>query len=160
FARSFDYHAAADIFREHAALSAFENDGARDFDLGALVKISDTSFDALEPVTWPAREGENNTRFFAAGGFFTPDRKARFVSPETPALREITNDAYPFRLNTGRVRDQWHTMTRSGLSPRLGQHSPEPFVEVHPADAARYRLKDFARVRTAHGEGIYRVRVS
>jgi assimilatory nitrate reductase catalytic subunit len=91
------------------------------------------------------REGEqaDATRFFADGGFFTPDRKARFVAPEAPALREVTSDGYPFVLNTGRVRDQWHTMTRSGLSPRLGQHTPEPFVEVHPADARFFGLKDF-----------------
>jgi assimilatory nitrate reductase catalytic subunit len=108
------------------------------------------------------REGEqaDATRFFADGGFFTPDRKARFIAPEAPALREVTSDAYPFVLNTGRVRDQWHTMTRSGLSPRLGQHAPEPFVEVHPADARLFGLKDFARVATAHGEGIFRVRLS
>ncbi len=60
-------------------------------------------------------------------------------------------------LNTGRVRDQWHTMTRTGLSPRLGQHTPEPFVEVHPDDAAALELKDFARIATAHGEGIFKV---
>ena len=47
------------------------------------------------------------------GGFYTPDRKARFVAPERPAPREATSKAFPFRLNTGRVRDQWHTMTRS-----------------------------------------------
>lgn len=44
---------------------------------------------------------------------------------------------FPFRLNTGRIRDQWHTMTRSGLSPRLSAHMAEPFVEIHPEDAAR-----------------------
>ena len=63
-------------------------------------------------------------------------------------------------LNTGRVRDQWHTMTRTGLSPRLGQHSPEPFVEVHPEDARALGLKDFARVATAYGEGIFKVALS
>lgn len=63
-------------------------------------------------------------------------------------------------LNTGRVRDQWHTMTRTGLSPRLGQHKPEPFVEVHPDDAATLELTDFACVRTAHGEGIFKVSLS
>jgi assimilatory nitrate reductase catalytic subunit len=68
------------------------------------------------------------------------------------------SDAYPFVLNTGRVRDQWHTMTRTGLSPRLAAHMPEPFVEVHPDDAGG--LGDFARVTTAHGEGVFRVRLS
>ena len=124
----------------------------------ALAEISDASFDALDPVVWPAREGQSDdTRFFADGGFFTPDRKARFVAPEVPALRSAPSNDYPFVLNTGRVRDQWHTMTRTGLSPRLGQHTPEPFVEIHPDDAAALELKDFARIATAHGEGIFKV---
>ena len=155
---AFAYESAADIFREHTALSAFENNGTRDFDIGALAEISDASFDALDPVVWPARVGQSDgTRFFADGGFFTPDRKARFVAPEVPALRSAPSNDYPFVLNTGRVRDQWHTMTRTGLSPRLGQHTPEPFVEVHPDDAAALELKDFARIATAHGEGIFKV---
>ena len=158
FADAFAYRSAADIFREHAALSAFENNGTRDFDLGALATIGDASFDALDPVIWPCREGKSaETRFFAEGSFFTPDRKARFIAPEAPALREGASNDYPFVLNTGRVRDQWHTMTRTGLSPRLGQHAPEPFVEVHPADARALGLKDFARIATAHGEGIFKV---
>jgi assimilatory nitrate reductase catalytic subunit len=161
-AAEFAYASAADVFREHAALSTFENDGARDFDLGALAHIDDETFDALDPLVWPMRQGEGaeETRFFADGGFFTPDRKARFIAPEVPALRDAASDAYPFILNTGRVRDQWHSMTRSGLSPRLGQHTPEPFVEVHPADARCFGLTDFARVATAHGVGIFKVSLS
>ena len=161
FADGFAYESAADIFREHAALSAFENDGTRDFDLGALSDVSDESFDALDPVVWPCRDGEGaDVRFFADGGFYTADRKARFVSPEAPALRDAASNEYPFVLNTGRVRDQWHTMTRTGLSPRLGQHSPEPFVEVHPEDARALGLQDFARVATAHGEGLFKIKPS
>jgi len=162
FAKSFAYESAADIFREHAALSAFENNGTRDFDLGALAKIADESFDALDPVVWPCREGEvaGAMRFFADGGFFTLDRKARFIAPEVPALRGAPTEDFSFVLNTGRVRDHWHTMTRTGLSARLGLHSPEPFVEVHPGDARALGLKDFARVATLHGEGIFRVALS
>ena len=158
---AFAYQCAADIFREHAALSAFENDGARDFDIGALASLSDESFDALDPVVWPARKRESGeTRFFAAGGFFTPDRKARFIAPEPPALRGRISNECPLILNTGRVRDQWHTMTRTGLSPRLGQHAPEPFVEIHPDDADALRIKDLARVSTAYGDGIFKVVLS
>jgi assimilatory nitrate reductase catalytic subunit len=159
YADEFAYESAADIFREHAALSTFENDGTRDFDLGALSRIDDDSFDRLTPVLWPSREGEaaGNMRFFAEGGFFTPDRKARFVAPETPALRTPANDDFPFVLNTGRVRDQWHTMTRTGTSPRLALHAPEPFVEIHPDDASTHGLTDFARITTQHGNGIYKV---
>ena len=80
-------------------------------------------------------------RFFAAGGFFTPDRKAEFIAPAMPAPHAALSEHYPFRLNTGRVRDQWHTMTRSGLSPRLCAHAPEPFVAVHPADRGRGRMQ-------------------
>ena len=88
--------------------------------------------------------------------------KARFIAPEIPALRTETTAERPLRLNTGRIRDQWHTMTRSGMSPRLGQHLPEPFVEVHPDDAVRYGVTDdsFARVVTDYGQCILKVVVS
>ena len=107
-------------------------------------------------------EIEPQRRFFAAGGFFTNDRKARFVAPEIPALRTETTAGRPLRLNTGRIRDQWHTMTRTGISPRLGQHLPEPFVEIHPGDAARAGVADgdFARVTTDYGQCILKVVVS
>ena len=163
FGQAFDFTSAADIFREHAALSAFENNGARDFDIGALRALSDDAFDAMEPVLWPAREDATLVpRLFADGGFFTNDRKARFVAPEIPRLRSETSAGRPLRLNTGRIRDQWHTMTRSGLSPRLGQHLPEPFVEIHPDDAVRYGLADgdFARLVSDYGQCTLRVAVS
>jgi assimilatory nitrate reductase catalytic subunit len=167
FADAFSFTSPADVFREHAALSAFENDGSRDFDIGGLATISDAAYDALEPLQWPLRVGETpashrEKRFFAAGGFFTPDRKARFVPPTPPALQEATSPALPFRLNTGRIRDQWHTMTRTGQSPRLAAHLPEPFVEVHPADAAAMGLADggFARVASEHGAAILKVLVT
>jgi assimilatory nitrate reductase catalytic subunit len=161
FGEAFAFNSAAEIFREHAALSAFENDGARDFDIGAMKSISDEAFDAMAPVLWPLPFGAPAPapRFFAEGGFFANDRKARFVSPEIPALRTETKAERPLRLNTGRVRDQWHTMTRSGTSPRLSQHLPEPFVEIHPEDAQRFGVSggDFARVATDYGQCILKV---
>src|SRR5450432_1166820 len=164
FGAAFDFGSAADVFREHAALSAFENEGGRDFDIGALKSLSDEAFEAMAPVQWPTRSGdaEPQQRFFAEGGFFANDHKARFVAPEVPALRTETTAGRPLRLNTGRVRDQWHTMTRTGISPRLGQHMPEPFVEVHPDDAIRFAVADgdFARVVTDYGQCILRVVVS
>jgi assimilatory nitrate reductase catalytic subunit len=163
FGAAFDYKSAADVFREHAALSAFENNGSRDFDIGALKAVSDEGYDIMAPVLWPLREGaQSQVRLFAEGGFYTGDRKARFIAPEIPALRTETNPGRPLRLNTGRVRDQWHTMTRTGLSPRLGQHLPEPYVEIHPDDASRYGVDDdsFARVTTDYGQCILKVVVS
>ena len=167
FADAFGFTSPADIFREHAALSGFENEGGRDFDIAGLATIADGAYQALEPVQWPLRAGEKlqqagEKRFFAAGGFYTPDRAARFVSPQPPALAEATSPAFPFRLNSGRVRDQWHTMTRTGQSPRLAAHLAEPFVEVHPRDADRMGLADggFARVSSQHGAAILKVLVS
>jgi assimilatory nitrate reductase catalytic subunit len=164
FGAAFDFKSPADVFREHAALSAFENSGSRDFDLGALAEISDEAFDAMAPIIWPMRWGEiePQRRFFAAGGFYSNDRKARFIAPEIPALKSETTAGRPLRLNTGRIRDQWHTMTRTGISPRLSQHLPEPFVEIHPDDAARAGLADddFARVITDYGQCTLKVVVS
>src|SRR4030081_3705005 len=116
FGAAFDFNTAAEIFREHAALSAFENSGGRDFDIGALQSLSDEAFDELSPVLWPMRLGDiqPQQRFFSDGGFFANDHKARFIAPEIPALRTETTAGRPLRLYTRRIRDQWHTMTRSG----------------------------------------------
>src|SRR5262245_28643770 len=158
FADAFPFSCAADVFREHAALSAFENGGARDFDLGGLAGIGDEQYAALDPMQWG---GDATRRFFAAGGFFTADRRARFIAPAIPAPKAALSAGFPFRFNTGRIRDQWHTMTRSGTSPRLGAHCPEPFVAVHPADAKAAGLADgsFARVTTPYGSCVLRVAV-
>ena len=139
FGAAFAFNSAAEVFCEHAALSAFENSGDRDFDIGALKSLSDEAFDTMSPVLWPHQLGdtEPQQRFFADGGFYSNDHKARFIAPEVPALRTETTAGRPLRLNTGRIRDQWHTMTRSGISPRLGQHLPEPFVR----DSPRRRIK-------------------
>jgi assimilatory nitrate reductase catalytic subunit len=163
FGAAFNFNSAADVFREHAALSAFENNGSRDFDIGALQSFSDDDFDTMAPVLWPLREGgQPKQRFFADGRFYAQDRKARFIAPEVPALRTETHAGRPLRLNTGRIRDQWHTMTRTGLSQRLGAHLPEPFVEVHPDDASKFGVTDdsFARVTTDYGQCILKVAVS
>lgn len=82
FGAGFNYSSAADIFREHAALSAFENNGRRDFDIGGLAKVSDDGFDSMAPVLWPLREGttQPQPRFFAEGGS-TPRIFARALSP-------------------------------------------------------------------------------
>ena len=160
FADAFAYRSAADVFREHAALSCFENVGTRAFDLGALASIADERYSALEPAQWPLRAGGASTRrLFATGGFYTSDRKSHFIALERPALAAELSSEFPLRLNTGRVRDQWHTMTRTGRSTTLAPHCPAPFVEVHPLDAAVHGLKHdgFARVRTRDGACILKV---
>lgn len=159
----FDFRSVADVFREHAALSAFEN-GTRDFDIGALADLTDADYENLSPTQWPCPAGEKygRVRLFGEGGFFTPDRRAKFIVPARPSLATRASTAFPLRLNTGRVRDQWHTMTRTGASPRLARHQPEPFVDINPADAADIGVEDggFARVHTQWGGCVLRAHVT
>ena len=116
----------------------------------------------LDPVMWPAPAGEHAAAsgVSSAPAASSPPITAR-VSSHRSRLGRVTatSDAFPLRLNTGRVRDQWHTMTRTGTSPRLCAHSPQPFIEIHPADAEAAGLVDggFATVTTQYGSAILKV---
>jgi assimilatory nitrate reductase catalytic subunit len=160
FARAFDYGSPAQIFREYAALSAHCNTGARDFDIGGLADLADADYARMAPVQWPVPRDPCATaggRFFADGGFFTPDRRARFVATAgLPANR--SDPAFPLILNTGRVRDHWHTMTRTARSARLSAHIAEPYVEIHPSDAADAGIgaADLVTVESARGRVVLR----
>ncbi|MEK9969089.1 MAG: molybdopterin-dependent oxidoreductase [Ferrovibrio sp.] len=165
WSRDFDYAAPVDIFREYARLSGAENAGARDFDISAFADITAEEYDAFTPVQWPCPAGElprRERRFFADGKFYTPDRRARFIATPWRAPAEAVTDDLPFILNTGRVRDQWHTMTRTALSPRLMGHIAEPFVEMHPDDAAACGIApaSLAVVSNARGSIVVRALVS
>ena len=141
---AFDFAGPAAIFREHAALTAFENDGARRLDLGALAGLSDEDYEGLAPYRWG---GER---------IALRPREARLTTVVQPPL------VPGMVVNSGRYRDQWHSMTRTALSPRLSQHRREPLVEVHPMDAAAAGLAagDLARVTSAHGESLFKVAIA
>ncbi|OOY17446.1 nitrate reductase [Thioclava sp. DLFJ4-1] len=155
----FSYDGPAAIFREYAALSEVAGRLGRDFDISDYKTISDAEYEALAPFTWPQGPMKKGGRFFADGGFFTPDRKGRML-PITPrAPKTALSPQTPFRFNTGRVRDHWHTMTRTAKSPRLSLHMAEPYLEIHPADAARMGLRPagLAEVSNTHGRAVLRV---
>jgi assimilatory nitrate reductase catalytic subunit len=162
FGAAFDYGGPAGIFAEHARLSACGNDGSRDFDIGAHGDIDVEGFDALAPFQWPARADDDTpeTRFFVHGGFFTDNGRARFV-PLRPAERLPLPEAR-LTLNTGRVRDHWHTLTRTGKSARLSAHMAEPYAELHPEDAARIGVGDaeLLQLTSPHGSAVLRVLIS
>ncbi|WP_417681187.1 molybdopterin-dependent oxidoreductase [Roseibium sp.] len=163
FAEAFDYSGPHGIFSEYAALSAYENYGSRDFDIGAFAGIDAEAYDRLEPVQWPRPAGETarDKRFFAGGGFYTEDRKANFVAVEFTEPRKLARK-FPFVLNTGRIRDQWHTMTRTGKTPRLFAHIAEPYAELHPEDAQAIGVRDAELVEVAspHGKIVVRALIS
>lgn len=167
FRGAFTYQHQSEIFSEHAALSGFENDckhGLRDFDISALAGMTRQEYDAFIPTQWPinASYPQGRKRFFDDGLFYTPSRKARFIALRHRLPANLPDNLYPLVLNTGRLRDQWHTMTRSALAPRLNQHRPEPFIEVHPNDAATYQLEHgaLAHLRSQWGQMYARVRVT
>jgi assimilatory nitrate reductase catalytic subunit len=159
WADAFGWQDVSEIFAEYAALSGVAGALGRDFDISGL---ADADYDRLEPTRWPVSARKQGGRFFAEGGFYTPDARARMlpVLPRLPVAK--TAPRYPFVLNTGRIRDQWHTMTRSSLAPRLNQHIAEPFIEINPADAAAQGLEPdtLARVTSPQGQAILRVAIT
>jgi len=167
FEKPFSFQTSADVFREFATLTGFENDQQhtlRDLNLSAFNSITQQQYDNLQPIQWPVTVNNpgGTERMLQDNLFFTPNRKARFIAitPRT-AVNKISKQ-YPLVLNTGRIRDQWHTMTRTALSPRLNNHYPEPFVEIFPSDAEQFGLEDqsLATIESQWGKMLARVNVT
>jgi assimilatory nitrate reductase catalytic subunit len=158
WAKAFAWETPAAVFREHAALSGYANAGQRIFDISGVADLDDAGFEALQPFRWPfpADATSEGGRLFAQGRFATPDGRARFVP--TPYQAPPRPDKHRLMLNTGRVRDQWHTMTRTGLAHTLMSHTPEPLLTIHPADAAAVGIAQgtLARISTVEGEILLR----
>jgi assimilatory nitrate reductase catalytic subunit len=132
----FPYPDAESIWLEHR-----ESTRGRDLDITGL---SWPMLDAQGPQQWPLREGETQgkVRLYADGIFPTADGKALFAALPWQPLAEPRDSRYPFSLTTGRLRDQWHGMTRTGTLGRLFGHVAEPAVQLHPQDMERRGLKD------------------
>ena len=161
FGDAFAWRSPAQVFREWARLSAYENDG-RILNLGPLAAITPDAYEAMEPVQWPVTATGGTARLFADGRFQTPDGRARMVPVTAQGPADAVDAAFPLSLNTGRVRDHWHTLTRTGLAAELCRHAPEPYVEIHPADAEPLAIVEgrLTRIQTAHGEAVAIARVS
>ncbi|MES2074026.1 MAG: molybdopterin-dependent oxidoreductase [Pseudomonadota bacterium] len=165
----FDFDGVHAVFDEHARLSAHQNGNApgevaRVFNIGALAALSRNEYDGLEPVQWPAvRLADGRVavsqRLFADGRFAHADGKARFIATTPRAPVNAVCEDFPLALNTGRVRDQWHTMTRTGKSAKLADHVAESFVDMHPQDALLHGVREgeLARVSTKWGAMVARV---
>ena len=149
----FDYASPASVFGEYAAMTELAGRHGKILDLTDIALASDAHYDALEPFQWG---GPNPLEH----GFPTVSGKANMIAVSQPAP-VAADDAFPLRLNTGRYRDQWHTMTRTGLSPTLSQHRREPLLEVSATDAVRLGIEagGLARVETAAGQAIFRVAI-
>lgn len=176
FGEGFAYEDEHDIFSEHAALSGFENEGARQFDISGLARLSRAEFEALEPLSWPVNAAwpSGRARLFEDGVFSTPDGRARLLPlaqhfPPESVVVAAPAGAIPSRLhslllgslllNTGRLRDQWHTMTRTGHVPRLQEAEPWPKLRVGAASLLALGLAEGDLVRLSNDLGEARLLV-
>jgi assimilatory nitrate reductase catalytic subunit len=177
----FDFDHVHQIFDEHARLSAYRNGGnggnegngssegnlQRIFNLDGLTGMSRAQFDALQPIQWPVVRlasglPAGTARLFADRRYAHADGKARLIPTAPRAPHYAADAAWPLILNTGRVRDQWHTMTRTGKSARLAGHTPESFIDIHPQDALLHGVQagDLARISSRWGAMVARVQHS
>lgn len=148
----FDFKAPAEIFAEHVQLTQGTNIDVSGLDYKKLK--------SLGSIQWPfPKEASVGTpRLFTDHSFYTRSRKAKFHSLPPENLSEPANSEFPLILTTGRIRDQWHTMTKTGKVNRLRQHIDKPFLEIHPDDAAARRIKESSLVVVKNNLGEVRVR--
>ena len=152
----FPYTTPEHIWNEHR-----ESTRGRDLDITGL---SYPMLDEKGPQLWPLPEGqsEGKQRLYEDGIFPTPDGKARFANTAYQPLAEPRESRYPFSLTTGRLRDQWHGMTRTGTLGKLFGHVAEPSIEMNPQDMARRLIKngDLVYVTSKRGSIVVPVQAS
>lgn len=149
----FDYASAEEIYREYCQMTK-----------GTNIDISYLSYDRLKnegTFQWPVPDYRHpgTARLFTDRKFYTPSQKAVFNTPYSVENASIKPDGdYPLILTTGRIRDQWHTMTRTGKVSRLKTHYPEPVLEINPVDAYICKVKSGDVVNIKSRNGTVRVR--
>ncbi len=156
FKEAFAYESAAEIFDEYAALTA-----------GTACDCSGVSHARLRsegPLQWPvpARTHAGTARLYTDARFPTEDGRARLIPVEHDPPSEPPSAAFPLTLTTGRVRDHWHTLTRTAKSPALAARTREPHLEVNLRDAQRAGIHDgdFVEISSRRGKAIAQARVS
>ena len=143
----FNYKTPEDVFKEHR-----ETTRGRDLDITGL---SYALLDERGPQQWPYPEGASSgkKRLYEDGVFPTSSGRARFVVTPYLPVAEKADERYPLRLTTGRLRDQWHTMSRTGTVAGLFAHEPEPRLGMNLQDCARQNIRegDLARISSRRG---------
>ena len=142
----FPYGSVQSIWQEHR-----ESTRGRDLDITGL------QWAALDhPQQWPWPEGAaaSTERLYTHHHFATADGRARFTAPAWQPTADVCDTQYPLALTTGRLRDQWHGMSRTGTLGRLFAHSPEPAVLLHPQELVQrgWAEGDLLRVQSRRGE--------
>ncbi len=149
----FDFNSFSEVYDEHCRLTE-----------GTNIDVSGLSYEILKEkgtVQWPYRKGEQNrgtSRLFTDHQFYTPNKRAQIHACPDANESEKLSEELPLILTTGRIRDQWHTMTKTGKVNKLNQHLPESFLEIHPKDADLRGIKENDLVEIKNGRGCVRVK--
>ncbi|MEH6564439.1 MAG: molybdopterin-dependent oxidoreductase [Halopseudomonas sp.] len=132
----FAFSSPAAIFDEYKLLTV-----GRDLDYSGL---SHQLIDQLGPQQWPFKTGsrQGTARLYADGVFATDNGKARFLAEAYSAPQEQRDAQFPLTLNTGRLRDHWHGMSRTGTAAQLFGHVEQALLGLHPDDLERHELSD------------------
>ncbi|MBL8020337.1 MAG: molybdopterin-dependent oxidoreductase [Leptospirales bacterium] len=156
FEKYFEYENEESVFLEHARLTT-----------GTNIDITGVDYALLRDkraIQWPLpHKGHPGTpRLFEDSKFYTSDSRARLHAPPIEDTAEKSSPEYPLILTTGRIRDQWHTMTRTGKVSKLRDHIPEPYLEIHPVDADMRGISenDLVEVMGPRGDVRARARVT
>jgi ferredoxin-nitrate reductase len=148
--KGFDFEDASAIYDEHVRSTA-----------GTNIDISGVNYDLIKDrrtVQWPFDGGNGQKRLFTDKTFYTPTKKAIIHPVPDTLTSEKPNGDYPFVLTTGRIRDQWHTMSKTGKVNKLKQHIPQAFVEINPEDARKLGINDEEIVVVQSRRGDVRVK--
>ena len=151
FEKSFSYNNADEIYDEHCQLTK-----------GTNIDISTLSYNILKSkgsVQWPYIDGNETKRLFTDKQFYTPNAKAQIHAVADENHSEKLSPDFPFILTTGRIRDQWHTMSRTGKVNKLNKHIDKPFLEINPRDAQKRNLNDNDLVTIYNQRGEVRVNI-
>jgi ferredoxin-nitrate reductase len=152
--KAFPFECAEEVFEEF-----------KQFTKGRPMDITGVTYARLKegPVQWPcpAPDHPGTPRLYTDRRFHTPDGRARFIPVEHADPVERPSREFPLVLTTGRVKNQWHTMTRTGKVENLLKSCREPFVELHPQDAKRYGVQDgdFVELTSRRGKLVAQARV-
>ncbi|MGB3264797.1 MAG: nitrate reductase [Microcoleus sp.] len=160
FAEHFAFDSSADVYQEFVQLTR-----------GRPCDVTGLSHEYLRlqgPQQWPCPENEpphpanEAKRLYTDRRFHTPDGRAKFSAYHSRGLAEPPDPDYPFVLTTGRVYGHWHTMTRTGRTEKINQLHPDPFLEIHPRDAAKLQVNegDLLEVRSRRGKARFPAKVT
>ncbi len=148
--KGFDFKNAEEVYNEHTQLTK-----------GTNIDVSELSYKYLKEtgtVQWPFKDGQGTVRLFEDKQFYTPSKKANvfYTNPENQS--EQTSDDFPLVLTSGRIRDQWHSGTKTGKVERLNQHANQPYCEIHPVDALIRSIEDEDLVDVTTKFGLVKVK--